>query len=37
MIRFAWNQAGYLVEGLHRSFALGLTGFEQLPDPSQKD
>ncbi|MEH6809753.1 MAG: hypothetical protein V7651_12915 [Hyphomonas oceanitis] len=26
MIRFAWNQAGYLVEGLHRSFALGLTG-----------
>tara|TARA_R110001606_G_scaffold91323_4_gene203818 strand:+ start:848 stop:1543 length:696 start_codon:yes stop_codon:yes gene_type:complete len=26
MVRFAWNQAGYLVEGLHRSFALGLTG-----------
>jgi hypothetical protein len=26
MIRFSWNQAGYLVEGLHRSFSLGLTG-----------
>tara|TARA_R110000787_G_scaffold20065_7_gene59687 strand:+ start:13769 stop:14464 length:696 start_codon:yes stop_codon:yes gene_type:complete len=26
MVRFAWNQAGYLVEGLYRSFALGLTG-----------
>jgi hypothetical protein len=26
MLRFSWNQAGYLVEALHRSFARGITG-----------
>lgn len=26
MLRFSWNQAGYMVEALHRSFARGITG-----------
>tara|TARA_R110002020_G_scaffold316899_2_gene532465 strand:+ start:272568 stop:273263 length:696 start_codon:yes stop_codon:yes gene_type:complete len=26
MLRFSWNQAGYVVEALHRSFARGITG-----------